>query len=369
MLNLQQLRMHAISQSLLRPTTLKAAIGRLGFVQADPIRCPARAQDLILRHRVKGYRAGDLERRYSSLDIEEDYLYAYGYLSRKVWDLVHPRVKTKLTALEKRVLETVRKSGPIHPSELEADFGRHRVINAWGGYSKATKCALERLHYCGLLRIARREKGIRVYEAARLPVEPIPPHHRVRKLALVVANILAPVPEKTMQAIVSYLRRSVPGIADHRTVLRELFHSGELQRQTIDKISYVWPASGTVHEEPPRRVLFLAPFDPLVWDRRRFEHLWQWPYRFEAYTPPAKRLRGYYAMPVLWCDRVIGWVNAEVAGQKLSVQFGFVGKRPEDLEFRRELDAEVARLEAFLKLESRSGTGIKNYGPRPQGGE
>ena len=88
---LERLRAHAISHSLFPPTRLKAAIGRLGFVQADPIRAPARAQDLILRHRVKGYRAGDLERRYASLDIEEDVLYAYGFLPRPIWQLLHPR--------------------------------------------------------------------------------------------------------------------------------------------------------------------------------------------------------------------------------------------------------------------------------------
>jgi uncharacterized protein YcaQ len=58
-------------QSLFPPTTLKRAFDRLGFVQADPILAPARAQDLILRHRVKNYRAGDLERRYCKLGIEE----------------------------------------------------------------------------------------------------------------------------------------------------------------------------------------------------------------------------------------------------------------------------------------------------------
>jgi hypothetical protein len=46
-----------------------------------------------------------------------------------------------------------------------------------------------------------------------------------------------------------------------------------------------------------------------VWDRRRFEHLWGWAYRFEAYTPAPKRVRGYYALPLLWRDRVIGWGN------------------------------------------------------------
>jgi hypothetical protein len=82
--------------------SLKAAVRRLGFVQADPIRAPARAQDLILRHRVKVYRAGDLERRYPSLDLEEDVLYAYGFLPRPVWRLLHPRNATGLSTLEKR---------------------------------------------------------------------------------------------------------------------------------------------------------------------------------------------------------------------------------------------------------------------------
>ena len=56
----------------------------------------------------------------------------------------------------------------------------------------------------------------------------------------------------------------------------------------------------------------LAPFDPVVWDRRRFEILWGWAYRFEAYTPAAKRTLGYYALPLLWRDRVIGWGNLAV---------------------------------------------------------
>ena len=55
---LEHLRRYAIARSLFRPTTLGRAIRKLGFVQADPIRAPARAQDLTLRHRVAGYRAG-----------------------------------------------------------------------------------------------------------------------------------------------------------------------------------------------------------------------------------------------------------------------------------------------------------------------
>src|ERR687897_300661 len=91
---LDDLRRYAVARSLFTPTTLKRAFEKLGFVQADPIRAPARAQDLILRHRVKNYRIGDLERRYAELDVEEDFFINYGFLTRSLYALMHPRVGT-----------------------------------------------------------------------------------------------------------------------------------------------------------------------------------------------------------------------------------------------------------------------------------
>ena len=79
-ITLDHLRRYAVARTLFPPTTLQKAIERLGFVQADPIRAPARAQDLTLRHRVKDYRAGDLERRYPRLAVEEDCLVNYGFV-------------------------------------------------------------------------------------------------------------------------------------------------------------------------------------------------------------------------------------------------------------------------------------------------
>src|SRR6187397_1633550 len=93
--SLDDLRRYAVARTLFTPTTLGRAIGRLGFVQADPIRAPARAQDLTLRHRVKDYLAGDLERRYARLPIEEDCLVNYGFLPREHLALMHPREAAK----------------------------------------------------------------------------------------------------------------------------------------------------------------------------------------------------------------------------------------------------------------------------------
>jgi len=89
--SLRQLRRYAIARSLFKATSLSRAIARLGFLQADPMRAPARAQDLILAHRVKDYRAGDLERRYPRLAIEEAFFVNYGFLPRGTLALLHPR--------------------------------------------------------------------------------------------------------------------------------------------------------------------------------------------------------------------------------------------------------------------------------------
>ena len=90
-LRLDTLRRHALARSLFAPTTLPAALRRLVFVQADPLRAPARAQDLTLRHRVRDYRAGELELRYPRLPVEEDFFVNYGYLPRELQGLLHPR--------------------------------------------------------------------------------------------------------------------------------------------------------------------------------------------------------------------------------------------------------------------------------------
>jgi uncharacterized protein YcaQ len=86
-----------------------------------------------------------------------------------------------------------------------------------------------------------------------------------------------------------------------------------------------------------------------VWDRRRFELLWGWSYRFEAYTPAARRRFGYYALPLLWRDRVIGWGNLSVVRDELRPDVGYVAARPpRGRAFAEALAAELERLRGFL---------------------
>jgi hypothetical protein len=88
---------------------------------------------------------------------------------------------------------------------------------------------------------------------------------------------------------------------------------------------------------------------PVILDGR-FERFWGWEYRLEAYTPPAKRKFGYYALPLLWRDDVVGWVNAQVRDGALVVEPGYV-RAPRSATFRRALAEETERLRAFVGVE------------------
>jgi uncharacterized protein YcaQ len=356
-LTLAQLRAQARATTLWPPSSLMEALHRLGFVQADPIRAPARAQDLILRHRVRGYRAGDLDRAFQRLGLEEDFLYAYGFMPAETRHLLHPRTDPAGKAgmhqpagLAAAVLDFVREAGPTHPRDLEERFGRERAINGWGGFSKATTRALESLHHYGLLRVAQRRDGIRIYAAAPGLPSPVDTTERARRAVLLVARILAPVSVRSLGAALALMARRNPGLGPLAPVVGALLKAGVLEQDTVEGERYLWP-TGTAagrHQPVPRDVRILAPFDPLVWDRRRFEHLWGWAYRFEAYTPPARRQFGYYAMPLLWGDAVIGWANLALAGGQLQVALGYAGRPPRSQAFQRALEAELARFQRFL---------------------
>jgi uncharacterized protein YcaQ len=120
--------------------------------------------------------------------------------------------------------------------------------------------------------------------------------------------------------------------------------------------NWYWPESESPSSkryaiQPEDAVRLLAPFDPVVWDRRRFELFWGWAYRFEAYTPAPKRIRGYYALPLLWRDQVIGWGNLAVKDGRLEAKLGYVtGQAPKDAAFRTALSNELSQMESFLLL-------------------
>lgn len=352
------LRAFAAARSLFPPRGLEAAIRTLGFVQIDPIRAPACAQDLVLRHRVTNYRNGDLDRHYPDLPVVEDYVHVYGVLPRETRRLLHPRadeprfhIESEHPQLLPGILAHVRAHGATHPRDLARAFGTQRTVNGWGGQSAATTRVLALLHYRGVLRVARRIKGTRVYdletEYARAPT----PAVRATGLIRLLIRLYAPLSASSLKSLAKMIdTRSLAEEARVAAISR-VMRSTWVASATVDGERYFWPADENVHCEPHANVRLLAPFDPVVWDRRRFERLWGWAYRFEAYTPASRRQFGYYALPLLWGDAVIGWANVTTRGGKLDVDLGFARKRPRDASFRRELDAELVRFAAFLDVD------------------
>jgi len=364
-LTTDDLRRFAVARNFPKPVTLKQLFARIGFVQADPIRSPARAQDLTLRQRVKNYHAGDLERLYPTLDIEEDFFINYGYVTRELQTLMHPRSTsrsrlddigpswpTKQRKQAKLLLEFVREREWVHPRTVDDYFSHGRVTNYWGGSSNATTHLLDALQYQGLLKIIRREKGIRIYAAQQHAPGPgtlAERRSRVDALVDVVVRLYGPLPARSLGDYVRRLRYAAP---QWKTEL-----SGALQRakkrlpQTkTEGVDWYWSADESLAVGSDCDTLrLLTPFDPLVHDRYRFELFWKWTYRFEAYTPAAKRKLGYYAMPMLWRDEVIGWANLSVKSNELITEFGYVKSQPKERAFKIELKAEVERIREFLR--------------------
>lgn len=359
--SIDQLRRYAIARSLFKPVTLGAAIRRLGFVQADPMRAPARAQDLILRHRVRDYRAGDLERRYPRLDIDEDCFVNYGFLPREALRQLHPRTPrrawdAKTRAHARELLEFVRRHGATHPRDVLEAFSHHgRRPGYWGGELNVSTQLLDGLHYRGHLRVKRREGGTRVYEPVEHPpVDDSPAARRARAEALLdrVVALYAPLPAASLGYLTTLLGYGAPHLRDEA---RQAFRQAQARyaHARIEGQTWFWPADESPlsrRHAPDDELRLLAPFDPVVWDRRRFALLWGWTYKFEAYVPAEKRTMGHYALPLLWGERMLGWANLRMEKGRLQHEPGFVDAAPRDPAFKIALEEELQRMRAFLGL-------------------
>jgi uncharacterized protein len=274
-------------------------------------------------------------------------------------------VKIRLSAARTRqtaeILAWVRERGAVHPREVDAHFAHGRVTNWFGGSSNASTQLLDRMHYRGLLRVARRDGGTRVYIAreAALPGAAGAPADakalgvsRMDALVDVIVRKYAPLPGGSLANLVNRLQHGAPQWAkDRRAALARA--KQRLPHARVEGIEWYWPAGEKPHSARWRlddEVRLLTPFDPVVWDRRRFEIFWNWVYRFEAYTPAPKRKLGYYALPLLWHERVIGWGNVTLIEGRLSAEFGYTdGKAPRNPGFRAALEKELERMRAFLK--------------------
>ncbi len=216
---------------------------------------------------------------------------------------MHPRFEAGVpaagllgwTAKERRtaqlLLEFVQSRGTVHPREVDEHFAHGTVRNYWGGQSSATTHLLSAMHYRGMVRVVRREGGIRIYaehSVGQPAADRAERESRLDALVDAAVQIYAPLPAACLADLVRRLRWAVPQW--HKELKSALLRAKvRLEHAHVNGVEWYWPAGERVpRAAAPESVRLLAPFDPLVWDRDRFELLWDWVYRFEAYTPCAE---------------------------------------------------------------------------------
>jgi uncharacterized protein YcaQ len=250
------------------------------------------------------------------------------------------------------VLAFVRHHGRTRPRDVQAHFD-HGRMKRWGADLNVSKHLLEGLLYRGLLRVARRESGARVYQAIAHPPKDDCPETRLARagrLLDLVVRLYAPLPAASLGYLCGLLRNGVPHLTAEARQVQEHAKARYAHAQ-VDGRLWFWPqGEKPVAGRPDDRLRFLSPFDPVVWDRRRFLLFWGWEYKLEAYVPPHKRRMGHYAMPMLWGDQILGWANLKVVDGRLQHELGYAGPRPRGSAFQRALDEALQQMQEFLEL-------------------
>ncbi len=320
------------------------ALAHHGYVQIDPLNVCGRMHDLILRNRVTGYREGDLMRHVhgerdplpaARRTAFEHHLPATGILvvfTPDAWPhlLAAMRARTRrsgawsgrLTPREKelapRILDALAASKtPLGPEAIDDD---RRAYGGWGSATLA-KSTMQKLFFHGRLLIAQRANGRRLYD---LPERALP-----------AATLASPEPSSADSArweallklrqrrLVLLKKNELPHVAD--LVQPVQIADGPLLHCLREDVPLFESAADLSTLNPqlstPAAPLLLAPLDPLIYDRRVTTRLWGFDYTWEVYTPPAKRVRGYYALPLLAGHELIGHIDpkADRKAKKLTV--------------------------------------------------
>ena len=309
---------------------LGAALSHHGYIQIDPINVCGRMHDLILRNRVAGYREGDLMRHLHGADSRhpaalrhsfEHHLPSTGILVAfplEAWPhlLAANESRTRragawsgrLTPREKtlsaHLLAEIAARGPLSSEDFLDE--RRAARRVWGSMRLA-KSALQKLFFHGRLLIAaRRGDNHRLYD---LPERVLP-----------AATLALPMPPKADTArwlvhtalrqrrLVLLKKKDLPLVADLVQAVQvdgcPTLHCLKTDLPLFENE----PAAGANHVSSAA-IALLAPLDPLIYDRRVTSALWGFDYTWEVYTPPAKRLRGYYALPIMAGTELVGHVD------------------------------------------------------------
>ena len=306
---------------------------RLGSLQFDPIAVAGRSHDLVLHARVKDYEPAWCDRLYERREIFEAYNKGLSFVptSEFAWFLGTGRAARETLAenadVAARVLERIRADGPLSSGDFERESGP--TTDWFGAPTNTVRAVLEAYTVTGALGLARREGNRRYYDVIE---------------RLLPADVLAhepPLVDRLRHKLLSRYRAhgllGVSGAGDvfsgigparpdprwpelpGRHALREeLVEKGELVSVSVEGVSgkrFVLRDQVELLESPPEpaaTVAFLSPFDALVWDRKLLGSLFGFDYVWELFHPPEKRRWGWYVLPILFGDRLVGRIEPKI---------------------------------------------------------
>jgi uncharacterized protein len=378
MLSLAEARRIALAAQLFVPAVgapkNAAALGkivhRLGAVQIDSVNVLVRSHYLPIYSRCGSYSPDLLERaayddgrslfeywghEASFLPIELYPLFRWRMDRARNGEGTWKRMRRYATShkdLVAAALEQIRERGALGASEL-TDCGKSK--GSWWGWSQG-KEIMEWLFWIGDVTTARRRNFERLYDLT----ERVVPEH--------VRNASVPSPEQARRELMAVSARAL-GVGTARDLrdyfrlpaedaalrIAELVEEGTLQPVTVEG----WKQQAYLHKDAvcPRRAAasaLLSPFDSLIWERQRTQRLFDFHFRLEIYTPIHKRLHGYYVLPFLLGDRLVGRVDLKANRQdrRLEVRGGSAEKGVRVGQIVEPLAAELTQLARWLKLES-----------------
>jgi hypothetical protein len=317
-------RAHALDSRL--PDTA-SALERHAYVQMDPLNVCGRMHDHILRNRVAGYREGDLirhihgdgvrpgppaagrvafEHHHPATHILAAFpLEAWPHLQsamrerarrRSAW---MGRLTPRERELSERIFAAIEAEGPVGPEALADPRKGWRV---WGATSLA-KATLQKLFFHGRILIAGRQAHRRLYD---LPERVLPAEVLARPAS-------GPAEAARWMAIARLRQHRLAALRrDEVALVEDVAHAVQVEGcptlHCLREDLALFEQGGRDDCRSPQALL-LAPLDPIIYDRRLTRLLWGFEYAWEAYTPAAKRKRGYYALPVLAGTEIVGHVD------------------------------------------------------------